>query len=396
MRGGEVKNAVILAGARTPIGSFLGSLQSLKATDLGSKAIEHAIKKAKIAPEDVDEVILGQVLQGGVGQAPARQASLGAKIKSNVPATTVNKVCGSGLKAVMMAKNAILLNESKIVVAGGMESMSNAPYFLKNARSGFRMGDQSVVDLMLHDGLLDPYTGRLMGSFGDICAKEFSFSREEQDAYAHESYRRAKSAQERGDFADEIVPITVLNKGVKSEVIMDEEPSRYQPDKMPKLKPSFDPDGTITVANASKINDGAAALIIACEDEAKKRGLKGKARIIAQATFAHDPEWFTTAPIHAIKMVLNNASLTASQIDLYEINEAFSVVAMAAIRELSLSPDRVNVFGGAVALGHPIGCSGARLLVTLLNALEKKKLHLGCVALCLGGGEAVAMIVEKI
>lgn len=391
-----MKKAVIVAGARTPIGSFLGSLSSLTAPKLGAVALEAAIKRTKISPADVDEVIMGQVLQGGVGQAPARQASLGAGLPSHVPCTTVNKVCGSGLKAVMMAADAIALGTSKIVLAGGMESMSNAPYILANARTGFRMGNQTAVDLMINDGLFDPYGHAHMGIFGDMCAREFAFSREAQDEYAHESYRLAIEAEENGWFSDEIAPVSIEIKGTIKTITTDEEPGRYQRDKVATLKPAFDRNGSVTAANASKINDGAAALVIASEDEASSRQLTVKARIIAHSTFAHDPQWFTTAPIMAIKDVLKKASLTVDAIDLYEINEAFSVVTLAAMKELMLKRDRVNVFGGAVALGHPIGCSGARLLVTLLNALEKKNKRLGCVSLCLGGGEAVAMIVERV
>lgn len=391
-----MKRAVIIDGARTPIGSFLGSLSSLPATKLGSLAIEAAIKKSKVEASDIDEVIMGQVLQGGVGQAPARQASLGAGLSSGVPCTTVNKVCGSGLKAVMMAAQSIALGESTTVVAGGMESMSNAPYLLPAARAGFRMGNQMAVDLMIHDGLFDPYGQSHMGCFGDMCAREYGFTRQMQDEYADESYQRAIVAQEKGWFNDEIVPVTIKIKGETKKIGVDEEPSRYQPERMAHLKPVFDADGSVTVANASKISDGAAALVVMSEDEAIAKKHPIKARIIASTTFAHDPQWFTTAPAMAIKNVLAKASLDARAIDLYEINEAFSVVALSAMKELLLPRDRVNVFGGAVALGHPIGCSGARLLITLLNALQKKNKRLGCVSLCLGGGEAVAMIVERI
>lgn len=391
-----MKKTVIVSGARTPIGSFLGTLSSLSAPQLGSTAIAGAIKKSTLTPRDIDEVIMGQVLQGGVGQAPARQASLGAGVPSSVPCTTVNKVCGSGLKAVMLGSDAIALGLSSVVVAGGMESMSNAPYFLPAARAGFRMGNQQAVDMMIHDGLFDPYGKSHMGNFGDLCAKEFSFSRQEQDAYAHESYRRAIDAHKASVFNDEIVSVTLKVRGEEKTIREDEELSRYQPDKFAQLKPAFDPEGTVTAANASKVNDGAAALVLMAEDEAAERKITARARIVAHATFAQDPQWFTTAPIGAISQVLKKTSLSVSAIDLFEINEAFSVVAMTAIKELSLPKDRVNVFGGAVALGHPIGSSGARLLVTMLNALEKKDKRLGCVSLCLGGGEAVAMIIERI
>jgi acetyl-CoA C-acetyltransferase len=363
---------------------------------LGALAIGGAITRSSIDKTSIDEVIMGQVLQGGVGQAPARQAALGAGLSTKIPCTTVNKVCGSGLKAVMMASDQIALGRAKAIVAGGMESMSNAPYVLPGARAGLRMGHGSVLDLMIHDGLFDPYGKAAMGSFGDRCAKKYGFSREEQDAYAHESYKRALASEKNGVFAKEILPVTLSIKGQSKEITVDEEPSRYQPEKFATLKPAFEADGTTTAANASKVSDGAAALVIADEEFAREENLPIKAKIIAYETFAQEPAWFTTAPVFAIKKVLESAKLNANDIDLFEINEAFSVVALTAIKELGLSHDRVNIFGGAVSLGHPIGSSGARLLVTLLNALEVKNKPLGCVSLCLGGGEAVAMIVEKI
>lgn len=388
-----MKSAVIVSASRTPIGSFLGNLSSLSAPELGSVAIDAAIARAGLDKNQVDQVIMGQVLQGGVGQAPARQASLGAGLPSSVPCTTVNKVCGSGLKAIMMGADAIALGHSTVVVAGGMESMSNAPYILKNARQGFRMGDHKAIDLMIHDGLLDPYSHSHMGSFGDLCAREYKFSRAEQDAYALESYRRAQKAQ--SFFADEIVPVVIKNKSQTISITQDEEPSRFVPEKIPALKPAFGNDGTVTAANASKINDGAAAVVMVADDEALAHTSRVRGRVVGYQTYAHDPAWFTTAPVMAIKAVLKQTSLSIADIDLFEINEAFSVVAMTAIKELGLNPNTVNVFGGAVALGHPIGCSGARLVVTLLNALEKHNKRLGCVAVCLGGGEAVAMVIER-
>lgn len=390
-----MKNAVIVGRARTPMGSFLGTLSTLSAPQLGSIAIRGALKASGLAPADIEEVIMGQVLQGGAGQAPARQASLGADIGTQVPCTTVNKVCGSGLKAVMLASDQIALGRARAIVAGGMESMSNAPYILPGARTGFRMGNHSAIDLMIHDGLFDPYGKAHMGSFGDLCAQTFKFSREEQDAYAHESYQRAQRAQNNGVFAEEIVPVEIALKGQSKQIVDDEEPSRYVPEKFPQLKPAFAAEGTTTAANASKVSDGAAALIVADEDFAKEKRLPIAARIVAQATFAQEPAWFTTAPIKAITRAIKNAGLKVSDIDLFEINEAFSVVALAAIKELHLSHERVNVYGGAVSLGHPIGSSGARLLVTLITALKLHKKRYGCVAICLGGGEAVAMIVEN-
>lgn len=391
-----MKKTVILTGARTPIGSFLGSLSSIPATALGSLAIKAAVSKSKIDTNLIEQVIMGQVLQGGSGQAPARQASLGAGLSNKISCTTVNKVCGSGLKAIMMGADAIALGASSAVVSGGMESMSNAPYILPQARVGFRMGNNIAVDLMLHDGLFDPY-GRLpMGGFGDRCAKEHGFSREDQDRYAHESYQNALLAQKEGIFNDEIATVEIKSKAGSLVVGQDEEPSRYQPDKMAALRPAFNEAGTVTVANSSKISDGAAALVLMEEELAKAERLPAALRIVAQATYAHEPEWFTTAPALAIKKALKQANLYPKDIDLYEINEAFSVVAMTAIKELSIKRDQVNIFGGAVSLGHPIGCSGARLMVTMLNALKKRQKSLGCVSLCLGGGEAVAMIVERV
>lgn len=391
-----MKNAVIVGAARTPMGSFLGNLASLEATVLGSVAIKGALKDAGLKPDQVDEVIMGQVLQGGTGQAPARQAALGAGISSKTPCTTVNKVCGSGMKAVMMAAQSIRLGESNIVVAGGMESMSNAPYILPKARQGLRMGDGQIVDLMIKDGLFDPYGHAHMGNFGELCAHEKKFSREAQDEYAHQSYLKALKAEKEGLLNGEITPVVIKVKGQEKTISVDEEPSRYMPEKFASLKPAFDEKGTITAANSSKISDGAAALLVASDEAVKSFGLKSKARIIASATFAQDPEWFTTAPVNAIKMAAKNASVDIKNIEYFEINEAFSVVAMNAIKELDLDPSHVNVFGGAIALGHPIGCSGARLLVTLLNALKVNKARLGCASLCLGGGEAVAMIIERV
>lgn len=390
-----MKNAVIVAGARTPIGSFLGSLSSLTAPQLGALAITGALAKSGLTVRDIDEVIMGQVLQGGVGQAPARQASLKASLPNSIPCTTVNKVCGSGLKAVMMAADQITLGQ-KAIIAGGMESMSNAPYALANARHGLRMGHQPTLDLMIHDGLWDPYSQAPMGSFGDRCAEKYGFTRQDQDQFAHESYQYAIAAQKNRSFVDEIVPVEISQKSGVKNIDVDEEPLRYMPDKFATLKPAFLANGTTTAANASKINDGAAALVVVDEQFARERNLNVKARIIAKATYAHEPEWFTTAPVMAIQKALQYANMKTSDIDLYEINEAFSVVTMAAIKELSLVREQVNVLGGAIALGHPIGASGARLLVTLLNALSIKNKRFGCVSLCLGGGEAVAAIIERL
>ncbi len=375
------QDVMIVSRARTPIGRFQGALASLAAPELGSHALKAAIERAALGAADIGEVIMGQVLSAGVGQAPARQAALGAGIPVSSPCTTVNKVCGSGLKAVMLAAQAIQLGERQIVAAGGMESMSNAPYLMPKARSGYRMGHQQVLDAILQDGLLDPYSKNHMGIFGDQCASEFNFSRADQDNYAKQSYERALAAQKTGLFANEIIAV--------GECAADEEPAGYKPEKMANLKPAFGASGTVTAANASKINDGAAALILMSAEEVKHRGIKPLARITGMATFAQDPAHFTTAPIGAIKM------LGAEKSDFFEINEAFSAVTMAAIKGLNLDPARVNPWGGAVAMGHPIGCSGARILCTLLSVLEHHQAKTGCAAICLGGGEAVAVKVER-
>jgi acetyl-CoA C-acetyltransferase len=391
-----MKKTVILSAVRTPIGSFMGSLSSMPATALGSIAIKAALNKSTVLPSDVDQVIMGQVLQGGAGQAPARQAAILAGLPEHVPCTTVNKVCGSGLKAVMMAASDIATGESSTVIAGGMESMSNAPYILPQARAGFRMGNNVAVDLMINDGLFDPYNKLSMGIFGDRTALEYKFSRAEQDEYAKSSYQRAIDAQKNGYFKDEMVSIEIKSKLGSTIIDKDEEPTRFQPEKFATLRPAFSEDGTVTAANASKVSDGASALVLMEEQKAKEKNLKPVGRIIASATFAQNPAWFTTAPVTAIKKALKLANMKPDDIDLYEINEAFSVVSMYAMKELSLKRDQVNIFGGAISLGHPIGCSGARLLTTLLNALKLQNKSLGCVSLCIGGGEAVAMIVERI
>lgn len=354
------KKAVIVGMARTPIGSFLGSLSELSAPRLGAIAIRESLKRSGVSEKDVDEVIMGHVLTAGVGQAPARQAALFAGIPNKVPALTVNKVCGSGLKAVMLARQSILLDEASIVVAGGMESMSQAPYLLPSARVGMRMGNQSAVDAMIHDGLWDPYQNAHMGNLGELCSSQFELSRQQQDAYAVASYEKALRAQKEGWFADEIVPVTIEGKKSSVQINKDEEPSRFLPEKIPMLKPAFSKEGAITAANASKINDGAAALVLMSEEEAYKHGLTPIVSIAAVSTFAHDPDWFTTAPVFAIKKALDKASLSVSDIGLFEINEAFSCVSMVAIKELAISPEKVNVFGGQLRWGTQLG---ARVLV---------------------------------
>ncbi len=391
-----MKEVVIASIARTPIGSFQGTLSSVPAVQLGATAIKAAVERARIEPHGVDEVLMGQVVTAGVGQAPARQAALGAGLPNSVPCSTINKVCGSGLKSVMMARQAIKAGATNVAVAGGMESMSLAPYLLPEARSGHRMGNKSAVDSMMHDGLWDPYGDKPMGDYGELCASEKSFSREAQDAYSIRSYERAVGASESGAFDDEIVPVEVQVKRQTQDVARDEEPTRFRPDKLPQLRPAFAADGTITAANASKISDGAAAVVLMSREEAEKCGAPILARIVSDASFAQEPEWFTTAPVGAMKKALELAELSADAIDIYEINEAFAVVAMAAIQELGLDEERVNIRGGAISLGHPIGCSGARVLVTLVNAMRSTGKRYGCVSLCIGSGEAVAMVLESL
>jgi acetyl-CoA C-acetyltransferase len=390
------REVVIVGAARTPVGSFLGALSGLSAPRLGAAAIREAVRRAGVAPDDVDEVIMGNVLQAGVGQAPARQAALFAGLPTKVECLTINKVCGSGLKAVMLAEQAIALGDAEIVVAGGMESMSNAPYLLERVRTGYRLGHGDVVDSMIKDGLWDVYNNFHMGNAGELCARRLQISREEQDEYAAESYRRARRAQEQGLWADEIVPLEVPQaKGGTILVTEDEEPKRVDFEKMKTLKPVFEREGTITPANASKINDGAAAVVLMARERAEALGIPPLARIVGAVAAARRPEEFTIAPVDAIQKVLRKTGLALSEIDLFEINEAFAVVALAAIRMLELDPKRVNPNGGAVALGHPIGASGARLLTTLLYEMKRRQARRGLVTLCIGGGEAVAMVVER-
>jgi acetyl-CoA C-acetyltransferase len=390
-----MKEIVILGGARTPIGSFLGTLSSLSAPKLGSIAIKCALENSGVKAEQIEQAIMGNVLQAAVGQAPARQAAIGAGIPVGAGAVTVNKVCGSGLKSVMYAANDIRCGEYDIAVAGGMESMSNAPYALTQARNGYRMGNGKMIDVMIHDGLWDPYGDKHMGNCAEACASKYEFTREAQDDFSRESYRRAQDAVKNGLFKKEIAVVEVPGKKGSSVIIDDEEPFTAPLEKMGTLKPAFQKDGgTVTAANASKINDGAAALVVTSADYAQKNGLKPMARIIAQSTAAQEPEWFTTAPAKAIDIVLRRAGMTAKDIDLFEINEAFAVVALAAMKDAGISHEKMNVNGGAVALGHPIGASGARILVTLLYALQQRKQKRGLAAICIGGGEAAAMIVE--
>jgi len=392
-----MEDIVILSGARTPIGSFLGSLSSVPAPRLGAAAIKAALERAGVAPDQVEQVIMGNVLQAGQGQAPARQAGIYAGIPYEAGAVTVHKVCGSGLKTVMYAANDIRCGDYEVAVAGGMENMSLAPYLLPKGRTGYRMGNGQVVDHMVADGLWDPYDDKHMGNCAETCVKHYGFTREAQDEFAMTSYKRALASMEDGTFAAEITPVEVPGRrGAVTVVDADEEPGKANLEKMSKLRPAFDKEGSVTAANASKINDGAAALVLTSASKAQALGLKPIARIVAQATVAQEPEWFTTAPIGAIRKVLDRAGMSIDDIDLFEINEAFAAVVMAALKDLELSIDKVNVSGGAVALGHPIGASGARIMVTLLNALERHGKKFGCASLCIGGGEAAAMIVEKL
>ncbi len=391
-----MQDVVILSAARTPIGSFQGAFQSLAAPELGARALRGAFERAAVNPADVEQVYMGCVLTAGQGQAPARQAALGAGCPVSTGAVTLNKVCGSAMRAVMTAANDLRCGDFGLVAAGGMESMSRAPYLAPNVRDGLRLGHGRFVDSMIHDGLWDPYKDVHMGNCAELCAAEYRFGREEQDRYALESYRRAREATEGGRFADEIVFVEVpQRKGAALRVERDEEPFKVDLARMATLKPAFQDGGTITAANASKINDGAAALVLATAEEAVRLGREPLARLVAHATFAQQPEWFTTAPAGAARRALERAGLAASDIDLWEVNEAFAVVAMAFIRDLGLDGERVNVRGGAVALGHPIGSSGARIVVTLLHAMAERDARRGCAAICLGGGEATAIIVER-
>ena len=387
-------STVILSAVRTPIGAFMGSLSSLSSPQLGAIAIKNAIEKAGVDGNNVNEVIMGNVLTAGVGQAPARQASVYAGLPKTVECMTINKVCGSGLKAVQLADQAIKAGDASLIVAGGQESMSNAPYLLPKARGGYKMGNGELVDSMVNDGLWDCYNNFHMGNAGEMCSDEHSFSREDQDEYAINSYKKAIAAQENGSFNDEIVPVTISSRKGDIVVDTDEEPGKVRFEKIPALRPAFKKDGTITAANASSIDDGASALVVASEDYANENNLKPLAKVVAHVSHAQEPEWFTTAPTTAIQKVLKKANMNIEDIDLFEINEAFAVVPMHSIKELGIDPNKVNVNGGAVSLGHPIGCSGARILTTLIHALKNSGKKYGIASLCIGGGEANAMIIE--
>lgn len=392
-----MKNVVIVAARRTPLGSFGGSLSSFSAPELGSAVLFDLVKKSGVKPDDIQEVVMGNVLTAGIGQAPARQAAIKAGLSERTPATTVNKVCASGTKAIMIAADQIALGQNDIMLAGGMESMSNVPYYLPKHRFGSKLGHVQAEDGIIKDGLWDIYNDFHMGNAGEICASECNISREQQDEFAVSSYKRAIAAHKNGWFNEEIIPIKVKDRrGNVTEVVMDEELERVNFEKIKSLRPVFDKEGTITAANASSINDGAAGVLLMSEEKAKDLNLKPLARILSHASAAKAPEWFTTAPADAIPIALKRAGISKKDVDLFEINEAFSVVSLANNQILELNPDKVNIHGGAVSIGHPIGCSGARIVVTLLHALKRTGGSLGCAGICNGGGGASALIVEML
>jgi len=386
----------ILSAMRTPMGGLMGSLSSLSASDLGGVAISSAISKSGLNASDIDEVLMGSVLTAGQGQAPARQAALAAGLPVSTTCTTVNKVCGSAMKSIMLGGNALRSGQASVVVAGGMESMSGAPYLLPQARQGYRFGHAQMLDHMQYDGLQDAYQGVAMGNFAETCASKYQFSREMQDAFAIESLSRAKQAIEKGYFANEVAPVTLSTRRGDVVVDTDEQPGNAKPEKIPQLRPAFQKDGSVTAANASSISDGAAALALMMSDEAEARGLKPIALIHGYDEWAQEPEWFTTAPVTAVQNTLKRVGWSIDEVDLWEINEAFAVVAMAAMHELSIPHSKLNVHGGACALGHPIGASGARILVTLIHAMQRRGDKKGMASLCIGGGEATAMAIELV
>ena len=391
------RQSVIVAAKRTPIGAFQGNLSSVLAPKLGAIAIKAVVEETGIDKTQINEVIMGNVLSAGIGQAPARQAAIYAGLPNSVEALTINKMCGSGLKAVMLADQAIRCGDAEVVIAGGMESMSNAPYLLQDARSGQRLGHGKIIDSLIHDGLWDAYNDTHMGNCAEMLSKERNYTREAQDKFAVTSYKRAQTAQAEGVFDSEIVPVKVSQRNGDSIFISeDEEPGKARFDKIPTLRPVFEKDGAITAANASKLNDGAAVILVMSWEKANKLGLTPIARIVAQASAAHEPEWFTTAPGKVIGKVLEKANLSTNDIDLWEINEAFSAVTMAAIDDFKINPAKVNIYGGAVAIGHPIGASGARIFTTLMNGMTRTETKYGLATLCIGGGEASALIVEKV
>jgi acetyl-CoA C-acetyltransferase len=390
------QTVVIVAAKRTPIGAFQGVLAPVAAPQLGATAARAAIAASGVPAADIQEVVMGCVLSAGLGQAPARQAALAAGVPVGVPATTLNKMCGSGLKAIMAAADQIRTGDIDIALAGGLESMSNAPYLLAKARNGYRMGNGELLDHMFLDGLQSPFDGQLMGCFAEATAAKYGFTRAEQDAFAAESVRRARQAVEAGDFADEIAPVSVKSRKGESTITQDETPFTCDVSKISSLKPAFAKDGTVTAASSSSISDGAAALVLMRESVARRRGIVPLARVMAYASYAHEPQWFTTAPVGAIRKTLAKLEWRARDVDLFEINEAFAAVTLAAIRDVDLDPARVNVLGGACALGHPIGATGARIVTTLVHALRRRQARRGIASLCIGGGEAVALAVETL
>ena len=391
-----MSDIVIAAAKRTAIGSFLGQFNGVPTPTLGAAAIGAALEQAGVPAADVSEVIMGCVLPANLGQAPARQAALAAGLPTSAGCTTINKVCGSGMKAIMLAHDLVKAGSATVVVAGGMESMSNAPHMIPNSRTGNRYGGFQAVDHMAWDGLTNPYDGQSMGVFAEKTVEKYGFTREEQDAYAIESVQRAQAAVASGAFADEIVPVKVATRKGEVEIATDEQPGKSDIAKIPTLRPAFKKDGTVTAASSSSISDGAAATVVLSADEAARRGLQPLARIVGHATFSHQPEWFTTAPVGAISNLLDKVGWSVGDVDLFEINEAFAVVAMAPIRDLGIPHEKINVHGGACALGHPIGATGARLVVTLIHALRQKGLKRGVAALCIGGGEATAIAIEML
>ena len=393
----KMKDVVIVSAVRTPMGSFGGVFSSVSATDLGGVAIKGVLEKVNLSADKVNEVYMGNVLQANLGQAPARQAAMAAGLTQEVPCTTINKVCSSGMKSIMLAAQSIMCGDNDIVIAGGMENMSSVPHYFAKGRNGQKLGDMKLIDGLVKDGLTDVYNKVHMGNCAELCAKEMNFSREQQDAFAIESYNRSASAWENGKFKDEVVPVAVpQRRGDDLIVSEDEEYKNVKMDKIPNLRPVFDKDGTVTAANASTLNDGAAALLLMSAEKAKELGLKPLAKILSYADAAHQPEWFTTAPAKAIPIALDKANLSTSDVDYFELNEAFSVVGLANIEKLGLDAAKVNVNGGAVSLGHPLGCSGARIIVTLLHVLQQNDAKVGAAGICNGGGGASAMVVEMI
>jgi acetyl-CoA C-acetyltransferase len=391
-----MKNVYIVAAKRTPVGRFQGVFKNISASKLGAVAVKAVIEASTVSSTHIDEIIMGEVLTAGVGQAPARQTAIYADLPDSVQALTIGKVCGSGLKSVILGASSIMIGDSQLVIAGGQESMTNAPYLIPQAREGMRMGNKEIIDSMITDGLWDPYNNLHMGSCAEACAKEYQFSREDQDAFAIESYNRARKAMASGNFKNEICPVSVTNSKVTTIIDTDEEPMASDLAKISNLKAAFEKDGTITAGNASKINDGAAALLLASEDSIKKYNLKPLAKIISWAGHAQDPKWFTTAPVTAIQRALQKANLSTQEIDYFEINEAFALVTMAAMKKLEIPHSKVNVNGGACAIGHPIGASGSRILTTLIHTLCQQKKRYGLATLCIGGGEGIALIVERV